>query len=267
MPAMEALPHRTLHRAQDDKGIVEVIEDGVTRTLYFGSRAKQSCMLLDNPQVLVLSYTQAMTAALLFQPVPSKVLLLGLGGGSLACFLYHHFPDCQILAVEQRAAVVETAREFFAVPTDERLRIHTDSALDYLARPDGETFDLILVDLFSATGMDGELEEAAFFARCRERLAPGGVVSVNLWASRPNVCRQHIKRLNQACDGQVLELPLGDCGNLIALGLTQAFPVKRLTTLKTAAEALFQRFGIDYPGYLDRLRRRNRFRLRFLFGH
>lgn len=266
MPAMEALPHRTLHRTRDDQGIVEVIEDGVTRTLYFGSRAKQSCMLLDNPQVLVLSYTQAMTAALLFQPAPRKVLLLGLGGGSLACFLYHHFPDCQILAVEQRATVVETAREFFAVPTDERLRIHTDSALDYLARTDGETFDLILVDLFSATGMDGELEEAAFFVRCRERLAPGGVLSVNLWASHPNVCRQHIKRLNQACDGQVLELALGDCGNLIALGLTQAFPVKRLSTLKTAAEALFQRFGIDYPGYLDRLRRRNRFRLRFLLG-
>jgi spermidine synthase len=267
MPAMEASSHRTLHRAQDHSGIVEVIEDGVTRTLYFGSRAKQSSMLLENPQVLVLSYTQAMTAALLFHPAPRKVLLLGLGGGSLACFLHHHFPDCRIQAVEQRATVVEAARNFFALPTDERLRIHTGGALDYLDRADTETFDLILVDLFSATGMDGELEEAAFFARCRERLAPGGVLSVNLWATRPSVCRQHIKRLSQACDGQLLELPLGDCGNLIALGLTRAFPVRRLSSLKTAAETLFQRFGIDYPGYLDRLRRRNRFRLRFLLGH
>lgn len=263
---MEAPSHRTLYRTQDDSGIVEVIEDGVTRTLYFGSRAKQSSMLLDNPQVLVLSYTQAMTAALLFQPMPRRVLLLGLGGGSLACFLHHHFPDCEIHAVEQRPAVVEAARNFFCLPADPRLHVHTGGALDYLARADAECFDLILVDIFSAMGMDGELGEADFFAHCRQRLAPGGVLSVNLWATRPGVCRQHIKRLSQVCDGQLLELPLSDCGNLIALGLSQAFPVRRLNTLKTAAEALFQRFGIDYPGYLDRLRRRNRFRLRFLLG-
>ena len=266
MAAMEALPHRTLHRAQDDNGIVEVIEDGVTRTLYFGSRAKQSSMLLGNPQVLVLSYTQAMTATLLFHPAPRKVLLLGLGGGSLACFLHHHFPESRILAVEQRAAVVEAARAYFALPDDERLRVVTGSALDYLAQPVTETFDLILVDIFGATGMDGELEETDFFPRCRARLGPGGVFGVNLWSTRPNVCRQHLKAMCRSFDDQVLELPLGDCGNLIALGLTRAFPVKQLGTLKQAAEDLFQRFGIDYPAHLDRLRRRNRFRLRFLLG-
>lgn len=267
MPVMEASSRHTLHRSQDDHGLVEVIDDGVTRTLYFGSRAKQSSMLLGNPQVLVLSYTQAMTAALLFQPAPRRVLLLGLGGGSLACFFHHHFPDCQILAVEQRATVVDTARKFFALPNDARMRVITGSALAYLAPPPAELFDLILVDIFSATGMDRELEETAFFTQCRERLAPDGVLSANLWSTRPHVCRQHLKRLCQAFDDQVLELPVSDCGNLITLGLTRGFPVKRLGTLKVLAEELFQRLGIDYPTHVDRLRRRNRFRLRFLLSH
>ena len=264
---MEASPHRILHRAHDDSGIVEVIEDGVTRTLYFGSRAKQSSMLLCNPTVLVLSYTQAMTAALLFQPAPRSVLLLGLGGGSLARFIHQHFPVCRVVAVENRATVVDVARDFFELPADERLQLYTGSALRYLAQPVTETFDLVFVDIFSATGMDGELEDANFFPHCRSRLKPGGVLSVNLWSTRPNVCRQHIKGMCRSFDDQVLELPLANCGNLIALGLTRSCPVKQLRTLKPGAEDLFQRFGIDYPDYLDRLRRRNRFRLRFLLGH
>jgi spermidine synthase len=267
MPGMEAPSHRTLLRVHDDSGIVEVIEDGVTRTLYFGSRAKQSSMLLCNPAVLVLSYTQAMTAALLFQPAPRSVLLLGLGGGSLARFFHQHFPDCRLVAVENRAAVVDVARDYFELPADERLRLCTSNALDYLAQPVTEAFDLIFVDIFSATGMDRELGEADFFSLCRSRLAPGGVLGVNLWSTRPNVCRQHLKEMCRSFDDQVLELPLSDCGNLIALGLTRALPAKHLATLKPAAEDLFQRFGIDYPDHLDRLRRRNRFRLRFLLGH
>jgi spermidine synthase len=263
---MEAPPHRVLHRAHDENGIVEVIEDGATRTLYFGSRAKQSSMLLCNAAVLVLSYTQAMTAALLFQPAPRSVLLLGLGGGSLARFFHRHFPDCRVVAVENRAAVVGVARDYFELPSDERLELYTDSALGYLAQPAVETFDLIFVDIFSAAGMDEELEEKDFFPRCRSRLKPGGVLSVNLWSTRSHVCRQHLKALCRSFDDQVLELPLGDCGNLIVLGLSQHFPIKQLSTLKPAAEDLFQRFGIDYPEYLDRLRRRNRFRLRFLLG-
>jgi spermidine synthase len=224
-------------------------------------------MLLCNPAVLVLSYTQAMTAALLFQPAPRSVLLLGLGGGSLARFFHQHFPACRIVAVESRAAVMDVARDYFELPADERLQLHGGSALDYLTGPVTETFDLIFVDIFSATGMDVELEEAAFFPRCRSRLAPGGVLGVNLWSTRPNVCRQHLKDMCRSFDDQVLELPLADCGNLIALGLTRAVPVKRLSALKPIAEDLSRRFGIDYPDYLDRLYRRNRFRLRFLLGH
>lgn len=265
MPYMNILPHQLIHRAHDDEGILEVIEDHITRTLYFGSRAKQSSMLLCNPQVLTLSYTQAMTTSLLFQPRPRSVLTIGLGGGSLAKFFHHHFPACQVLAVESRAAVVDIARDFFELPQDERMRVYTGSALQYLEQSANELFDLIFVDIFTATGMDAELEETGFFERCRERLAEGGVLVANLWATRPGACRQHLKQLRSTFDSQVLELPAPDCGNLIALGLTRHFPVSRLTDLGDAAEALFHRFGIDYPDHLDSMRRRNRFLIRRLF--
>jgi spermidine synthase len=54
------------------------------RHLHVGGRAIQSAMRLDAPDDLALAYTRAMMAALLFQPQPRDVVLIGLGGGSLA---------------------------------------------------------------------------------------------------------------------------------------------------------------------------------------
>ena len=79
-----------IHQSRDEHGTIEVVEDGAYRSLHFGSEPKQSSMELHNPIRLALTYTRAMTAALLFNDAPRSVLLIGLGGGSLAKFLLHH---------------------------------------------------------------------------------------------------------------------------------------------------------------------------------
>ncbi|HEY0720688.1 MAG TPA: spermidine synthase, partial [Gammaproteobacteria bacterium] len=80
-----------VHRTQDEWGPIEVVDDMLHRSLHFGTEPKQSSMLLSDPLALVLSYTRAMTTALLFVPQVRRVLLIGLGGGSLAKFFLHHF--------------------------------------------------------------------------------------------------------------------------------------------------------------------------------
>ena len=91
-----------IHRSQDSRGVIEVVDDGCTRSLHFGNAVRQSAMDLNRPEYLVLTYTRAMMSCLLFKPTPCKVLLIGLGGGSLAKFLLHHIPNCTIDAVELR---------------------------------------------------------------------------------------------------------------------------------------------------------------------
>lgn len=61
------------------------------RYLDFDMHTIQSAMCLDDPFALDLAYTRKMTAFLLFNPEPREVLLLGLGGGSLAKYFNGHF--------------------------------------------------------------------------------------------------------------------------------------------------------------------------------
>ena len=77
-----------------------VIDDGKSRFLYFNVRLMQSEMSLKAPNDLAIRYTQKMMAFLLFQPRPKRIVLIGLGGGSLIKFCYHKMPGTQLTAVE-----------------------------------------------------------------------------------------------------------------------------------------------------------------------
>ena len=63
---------------------VEVSEEDGVRSLHLGGDAIQSSIRLDRPDELALDYTRTMMAFLLFQPLPREVLMIGLGGGSMA---------------------------------------------------------------------------------------------------------------------------------------------------------------------------------------
>jgi spermidine synthase len=60
-----------------------------------------------------------MMGFLLFVRPPSRALLIGLGGGSLAKFIYHRLPETRIQAVEVNPRVVAIARQQFHVPYDD----------------------------------------------------------------------------------------------------------------------------------------------------
>ena len=65
-----------------------IVDDGCTRQLYFSGCFVQSSMRLDDPFDLDFAYTRKMMAFLLFVPDPGHVLMVGLGGGSLAKFCH-----------------------------------------------------------------------------------------------------------------------------------------------------------------------------------
>lgn len=63
-----------------------VLENGGLRALHFGLGYVQSVIRIADPAVLELGYAQRMMAFLLFNPRPRRLMMLGLGGGSLATF-------------------------------------------------------------------------------------------------------------------------------------------------------------------------------------
>ena len=112
---------------------IDVSESDGVRTLHLGSTAIQSAMRIAKPDHLELAYTRAMMAFLLFKPDPEEILMIGLGGGSLAKFVHKYMADAKTVVVEISPKVVTVARHLFHLPEDDaRLSVIVDDGAAYL---------------------------------------------------------------------------------------------------------------------------------------
>ncbi|KAK9786060.1 hypothetical protein WJX73_001619 [Symbiochloris irregularis] len=86
------------------------------------------------------------------QPPGCKLLVLGLGGGSLPLFLAHHFPSMSIDVVEIDPVVIRAASEAMGFPLDRAgLKVHEGDAIAHVtaAAEAGQRYDLVIVDAFN----------------------------------------------------------------------------------------------------------------------
>jgi len=199
---------------------VEVTESRGIRQLHLGTGAIQSAMRVNRPWDLELAYTRAMMGFLLFKQAPQDVLMVGLGGGSLAKFIRKHRPATHITAVEISPQVVAAARSHFELPgDDEYLKVRIEDAAVYVpANP--ESADVILLDGFDAGNQVESLATQEFYLDCRRALKPGGVLVVNLWG-RDTSFVSYFSRLAAAFEGEVAWLPVMNKTNVIAFGLLE----------------------------------------------
>ncbi len=183
---------------------------GNRRTLEFENGDIQSEMLLSHPDALVLEYARAMMCFALFAPRPRHIVMVGLGGGSLAKFCHRHFPHTRITVLEISGEVIALREDFRVPPDDARLRIvHADAAA-YLGAMEAAA-DVILADGFDAAGMPAALGSAAFYRDCRRALREGGVLVANILSYDPG----HdaiAERIDSAFGGRVCDFP-GIAGN------------------------------------------------------
>lgn len=223
---------------------VEIIEERGVRSLHLGTGAIQSSMRLSRPWDLELAYTRAMMAFLLFVPEPSDVLLVGLGGGSLAKFIRKHRPDVRIRAVELNRQVVAAARDhFFLPPDDDRLQVRIEDGAAYVPAH-RKSADVILLDGYDAGNQVESLATLDFYRACRQALKPGGVLSVNLWGQDKGF-PDYFSRLVEAFDGQVCSLTVQGRTNMVVLALEGEGGPVRLEKGLSEAMALGRSWGLD----------------------
>lgn len=174
--------------------------EGDRRTLEFTPGDIQSAMRLSRPTALVLAYTRAMMCFVLLQPRPRRIVMVGLGGGSLAKFCHRHLPDAAMTVLEQRLEVIALRERFALPPDDARLRVlHADGAA-WLALAAPGSIDVLLVDGLGPDGAPPALASSAFYADCRRALAPGGVLVANMLSDDPGYVTA-LQRLELAFDG------------------------------------------------------------------
>jgi spermidine synthase len=226
------------------------------RFLHLGGPAVQSAMRIRDPWALELEYTRAMMAFLLFQPAPRKVVLIGLGGGSLAKFIHRNLPDTRLTALEVNPEVAEAARAFFLLPPDDkRLSVQVgDGAAFVYAHPDSQ--DVLLVDGYDAKRIVEDLASESFYLACQAMLRPGGVAVFNLWGSDKSF-PVYFERLSAVFGDHLMRLPSERKGNIIVFAFQPPLPDLSLAVLTRQAQELSASLGLEMDDFLFRLRNWN----------
>jgi spermidine synthase len=195
------------------------------RYLHFGTVWVQGAMRLRKPDELVLDYARQMMAWMLFvQPQEDQTVgVLGLGAGSLLRFTLKATP-AQVVTVEWNERVIAACRAYFRLPGPERSRIVQADAGVWVEQPENAgACAALMVDLYDASAAGPVRDTVEFYQGCRQTLAPGGVMTVNLFGEHESFPR-NMANLGAAFAGHVLCLPEVDEGNRIVLAFRDGWP-------------------------------------------
>jgi spermidine synthase len=208
----------------------------------------ESVANLTDPDDLPVRYTQIMTVGTLYPPQLRRVLMIGLGGGSISSYLGRFMPDAAIDTVEVDPGVITAAKTYFGMIETPRVRYHEGDGRVFLNR-NKESYDLILVDAFHGGYVPFHLLTREFYMLVKQRLAPGGAAAFNvhdgtkLYASTLLTLRAVFPSVHLFSSGS---------GEMITVATAETAPNE--ATLASRAKALQEkfRFRFELPEQLAR---------------
>jgi len=236
------------------KSSIAVSDERGYRTLHVGGEAIQSTMRIADPWSLALDYTRCMMSFLLFHAEPREVLMIGLGGGSLAKFFHRNFRKTRVRVVELDERVVIAARTHFALPPDDaRLAVEIGDGAEALAP---ECCDVLVVDAYHDEEHVPQLASTEFYDAAYLALAEQGVMVVN-FMDDDRLLDQYLKRMEAAFGGRVLAMKALYDPNVLAFALKGFDSRISWETLRQRAQQLESRYDLPFPRYVSRLRAMN----------
>lgn len=159
-------------------------QDGYRYLSFNRARGSQSAVNIQNPFELKFAYTKAafVTPAFLDRP-PQKVLIIGLGGGSIPRVMAKQYPETQIDIVDIDPDVVRAAKEYFFFKPTPQMNVVVMDGRRFL-RENRERYDIIFLDAYDDRSIPFHLTTKEFFEIVKRRLSPEGIVAANVWGPR-----------------------------------------------------------------------------------
>jgi len=195
--------------------------------------------LLD-PDDLPLRYAQVMTIATVYAETPRKILMLGLGGGSISTYLGRFMPEAAITTVEIDPGVISAAKSYFGLRETERMRYRAGDGRVFLTRSN-ELYDLILLDAYRGGYVPFHLLTREFYTLVKQRLAPGGAAAFNVHDGS-KLYASTVKTLGEVFAAVDL-FPTGR-GEVIAVATAASIDTQ---ALEHRAVELQKRYGFRFP--------------------
>jgi spermidine synthase len=154
-------------------------------TLYVDG-TPQSHVELERPDWLGFEYVRRIGHAVdLVRPEGEPITALHLGGGALTLprYVASTRPGSRQQVVELESELVDLVREHLPLPRDAQVRVRHGDAREVLQElPPGldGAVDIAIVDIFSGARTPAHVTSAEFYGLLSPRLAPGGIVAVNV---------------------------------------------------------------------------------------
>jgi spermidine synthase len=208
----------------------------------------ESVANLSDPDDLPVRYTQIMTVATVYPTEPKRILMIGLGGGSISTYLGRFMPEVTIDTIEVDSGVTAAAKTYFGIRETARVRYLDGDGRVFLNR-NKQPYDLILVDAYHGGFVPFHLLTKEFYTLVKERLAQGGAAAFNvhdgskLYASTIHTLRQVFASV---------DLYTTRRGEVIAVATASAAPDKASLERRAAALQARHRFRFPLPELLTR---------------
>jgi spermidine synthase len=205
----KASPYSTLVVTEDERGL---------RTLSFDNDVRQSVVKVGDPDHLELPYARGMAVGLAFVEEPKRILIIGLGGGTIPGFLHKHYPKAQIDVVDIDPDVVAVAKRFFGFREDATMRAYAADGRRFIETA-RKPYDIIFLDAYGPDSIPYHLATRQFLEAVRRALAPKGIAVANVWSSSSNPLYDSMVRTYQDVFRELYIQDVRGVGNRILIAL------------------------------------------------
>jgi len=211
-------PYNTIVVTENDRGL---------RTLWFErGGVRQSVVDPDDPDHLELPYLRAMLVAMALVEEPQRILVVGLGGGTLPRFIHKHYPKTAVDVVDIDPDVVDVAKRFFGFREDATMRAHVADGRRFIEEA-RVRYDVIFLDAFGSESIPYHLATEEFLDAVRRALGPKGIVVGNIWSRASNPLHDSMVRTYQEVFDELYLLDVEGAGNEILIGLPRPRRITR----------------------------------------
>lgn len=215
----------------------------------------QSCRFLQDSQRLVFPYAKMSLSSLLVQDNPERILIVGLGGGTLPDTYSSLFPDAEIIVSEIDDAVFRVAQEYFDFTETEKIKVDIGDARVYIKRASlrSEKFDLVILDAFNGEYIPEHLMTKEFLEEVKSLLPENGMVISNTFSTSRLYDAESVTY--QQVFGEIFSIRMDGTGNRIIIASAQPLPSQE--ELINRAPDFQQRLDqydmdiTDYPPFMN----------------
>jgi len=207
--------------------VLVTVNDQGLRTLRFEKGgARQSVVKVGDPDHLELPYVRVALAGLAFCDNPQRVLVVGLGGGTIPSFLRKHYPQTTIDAVDIDPEVVHVAMRFFGFREDAKMQAHVADGRKFI-EDCRQPYDIIVLDAFGADNVPYSLATVEFIRSVKRTLSPRGIAIGNIWSRHSNPLYNAMVRTYQEVFDELYLFDVQGADNRILVGLPRTERLSR----------------------------------------